>query len=72
MNVDFIRQKVTDIEDCEYKGNDKAKKLYYKRKEFFKENSTYTHECFLTITSLSHSLGSIRSIASLFNLMMKV
>ncbi|GEM_PF-789666 len=67
LNVDFIRQKVSDVEDCEYKGNDKAKKLYYKRKEFFRTNSTYTHECYLTITSLSHSLGSIRSIASLFD-----
>lgn len=36
LNVDFIRQKVNDVEDCEYKGNDKAKKLYLKRKEFLR------------------------------------
>lgn len=67
LNVDFIRQKVNDIEDCEYKGNDKAKKLYLKRKEFFKTNDTYTQDCYLTITSLSHSLGSLRNIASIFD-----
>lgn len=67
LNVDFIRQKVNDVEDCEYKGNDKAKKLYLKRKEFFKTNDTYTQDCYLTITSLSHSLGSLRNIASIFD-----
>lgn len=66
LNVDFIRHKLTDIEDSEYKGSAEAKKLYLKRKEFYKNNATYTQECYLTITSTNHSLGSIRNSASLF------
>lgn len=67
LNVDFIRQKVNNIQESEYKGSDLAKRLYHRRKEFFQKNSTYTQDCYLTVTSLTHSLGSIRNTASLFD-----
>lgn len=42
-------------------------KTLFKKKRVFKTNDTYTQDCYLTITSLSHSLGSLRNIASIFD-----